>query len=119
MTGYNPTDSKVCTKIACLKYAESIIILSYYGNSRDYQHKYLAKAYYYHFLADACSSRSPLTDVIICHAAKNLDIYQILHKNSYAAKEEFVPVLGRTIKSQVILPTIKSQVTSLTSSSFG
>jgi len=33
--------------------------------------------------------------------AKNLDIYQVLAKHSYAAKEEFVPVLKKTIRSQV------------------
>lgn len=33
--------------------------------------------------------------------AKNLDIYQVLSKNSYPDKEDFVPVLGKTVKSQV------------------
>ncbi|KAF6019954.1 VWA3A [Bugula neritina] len=33
--------------------------------------------------------------------AKNLEIYQVLAKNSHTFKEDFVPVLKRTVKSQV------------------
>jgi len=39
---------------------------------------------------------------IFVFAAKNLEIYQVLAKNSHAFKEDFVPVLKRTVKSQVL-----------------
>ena len=50
--------------------------------------------------------RTKLTD-LLCYilfylfVAKNLDIHQVLNKNSHTRKEEFVPVLKRNVKSQV------------------
>ena len=39
-------------------------------------------------------------------ATKNLEIFQVLKKHSYASKEEFVHELKKTIKSQVCASNI-------------
>ena len=34
-------------------------------------------------------------------SAKGLDLYQVLAPNAYSYKEEFIPVIRRTVQSQV------------------
>ena len=37
----------------------------------------------------------------ILFAAKGLDLYQVLSPNAYSYKEEFIPVIRKTVQSQV------------------
>ena len=34
-------------------------------------------------------------------SARNLDLYQVLAPNAYSFKEEFIPVIRKTVQSQV------------------
>ena len=38
---------------------------------------------------------------VICLAAKQLDLYQVLAPNAYSYKEEFIPVIKKAVQSQV------------------
>jgi len=39
--------------------------------------------------------------VCLCVAAKGLDLYQVLAPNAYSYLEEFIPVIRKTVQSQV------------------
>ena len=37
----------------------------------------------------------------VLFSAKNLDLYQVLSPNAYSYREEFIPVIRKTVQSQV------------------
>ena len=49
---------------------------------------------------------------ILCVAARNLDLYQVLAPNAYSFKEEFIPVIRKTVQSQVHEASILGSVSS-------